>query len=312
MITVHSNSTDPWLNLALEEFVFHSFPDEDVFLLWRSAPSVVVGSYQNICREVHVPQLHRLGIPVLRRITGGGTVYHDLGNVNYSLITRQEGEVDYDRCLAPMLSALNAIGVPARKNRTCDIAIGDGKISGSAQRMEKGRLLHHGTLLFESDLAVLDRITTHHKNSCFQTKGTLSAICPVTNIRPHLAEDMDIAEFQRRLLEQLGCKAVELSAEQMQEVCRLRDEKYRGWQWTWGKTPAFSYVKDGVFDGKPFHGAYQARKGMISGAVIDCPALDGECAAALLNGARLEPDVFFDICRTLAGERADELWALLM
>ena len=145
-----------------------------------------------------------------------------------------------DAVLSPVIAALNAIGVPARKNRTCDIAIGDLKISGSVQRMIKGRLLHHGTLLFSTDLGVLDQITTHRKNDCFQSRGTQSAICTVTNIREHLAAPMTTEEFQTRLLDQMvppGCPRLTLTAEQEAEVCRLRDEKYRSWEWTWGKTP---------------------------------------------------------------------------
>ena len=140
MRTVRNVSNDPFYNQAFEEYVYETFRDDDVFLLWKNTPAVVVGSYQNICREVHVEALRQRGIPVVRRISGGGTVYHDLGHVNYTYIVRANGTVDYDAVLSPVIAALNAIGVPARKNRTCDIAIGDLKISGSAQRMIKGRL----------------------------------------------------------------------------------------------------------------------------------------------------------------------------
>lgn len=163
MLTVLNSSHDPFYNQAFEEYVFEHFREGEIFLLWQNDPAVIVGSYQNICREVHVERLRQLGIPVIRRITGGGTVYHDLGNLNYTYISDGGAAIDYDQCLGPILAALNDIGVPARKNRTCDIAIGDLKISGSAQRMTKGRLLHHGTLLFSSDLGVLDQITTTGK-----------------------------------------------------------------------------------------------------------------------------------------------------
>ena len=222
MLTVRNVSHDPFYNQAFEEYIYQTYLDDDIFLLWQNAPAVVVGSYQNICREVHVEALRQRGIPVVRRISGGGTVYHDLGNVNYTYIVRA-GALDYDAVLSPVIAALNAIGVPARKNRTCDIAIGDLKISGSAQRMTKGRLLHHGTLLFSSDLGVLDQITTHRKNDCFQSRGTQSAICTVTNIREHLASPMTIEEFQNRLLEQMvppGSPRLTLTAEQEAEVCR--------------------------------------------------------------------------------------------
>ena len=315
MLTVRNLSHDPFYNQAFEEYIYQAFPDDDIFFLWQNTPAVVVGSYQNICREVHVESLRRLGIPVVRRMTGGGTVYHDLGNVNYTYILRTNGALNYDDVLAPVIAALNAIGVPARKNRVCDIAIGDRKISGSAQKMVKGRLLHHGTLLFSSDLSVLDRITTHRKNDCFQSKGTQSAICTVTNIQEHLAEPMTIQEFQTRLLDQMvppECPRLTLTPEQDAEVCRLRDEKYRSWDWTWGKTPAFTYEKSGVFNGTPLRAAYQARHGIVSDAVIDCPAIDGALASQLLNGAHLDPDGFAAICRRLAGGAADELMDWLM
>ena len=217
--------------------------------------------------------------------------------------------------LAPVIAALNAIGVPARKNRVCDIAIGDLKISGSAQRIVKGRLLHHGTLLFSSDLSVLDQIPTHRKNDCFQSRGTQSAICTVTNIREHLASPITIEEFQDRLLGQMvppGSPHLMLTAEQETEVCRLRDAKYCSWEWTWGRTPAFTYEKSGIFNGVPIRVAYQAKRGIVSDAVIDCAAIDGALAAQLLSGARLDPEGFAEVCRRLAGNASNELMDWLM
>lgn len=189
------------------------------------------------------------------------------------------------------------------------------KISGSAQRMTKGRLLHHGTLLFSSDLGVLDQITTHRKNDCFQSRGTQSAICTVTNIQEHLASPMTIEEFQDRLLGQMvppGSPHLTLTAEQEAEVCRLRDEKYRSWEWTWGRTPAFTYEKSGSFHGAPIRVAYQAKRGIVSDAVIDCAVIDGALAAQLLNGAHLDPEGFAAICQLLAGDGAEELMDWLM
>ena len=315
MITVYSRSHDPFYNLAFEEYIFEHIQDEDVFLLWQNTPCVVVGSHQNICREVHVPSLRKLQIPVVRRSSGGGTVYHDLGNVNYTYITGTDGMVDYARCMQPVIEALHAIGVPAEKNRTCDIAIGAQKISGSAQRMCRRRVLHHGTLLFSSDLAVLDQITTHRKNDCFQTKGTLSDICSVTNICDHLAQPMTVEEFQERLLDKMlppGSARLELTQREQAEVCRLRDEKYRSWEWTWGMTPAFSYEKSGTFAGAPITVRYRAKKGIVFDAAIDCAAIDEAQAAAALNGARLDPEGFSAICRALAPEQADALMDWLL
>lgn len=121
MIQIETTSHDPFFNQAFEDYVFRTFWEDEVLLLWRNRPAVVVGCYQNTCREVHVRALLEQNIPVVRRMSGGGTVYHDLGNLNYTLITGQSGALDYDRCLAPVLRALNALGVPAQKSRTCDM-----------------------------------------------------------------------------------------------------------------------------------------------------------------------------------------------
>ena len=274
MLTFVNESTDPFYNQAFEEFVFENYAEDDVFYLWQNRPAIVVGCYQNICREVNVHALRRRGVPVVRRMTGGGTVYHDLGNVNYSFMLRADGALDYDHFLDPVIAALNRMGVPARRNRSCDIAIGEKKISGSAQKAAGGRILHHGTLLFESDLASLDAFTAHAKNDAFQTKGTLSAICTVTNIRDHLTLPMTIAEFRSRLLAEV--------------------------------LPA------GSFAGQALRVAYRAKKGILSDVCLESPLIDAGHAAHLMNGSRLDPDGFSKICFALAGERAQELMELLM
>jgi len=312
MITLINRSTDPYYNLAFEEYVFRTFR-EDVFLVWQNRPCVVAGSGQNLCREVRPALLRRLGIPMLRRISGGGTVYHDLGNVNYSLMTAQDGPTDYEKALAPVAAALNRMGVPAVRRGVCDLAIGGKKISGSAQRSADGRLLHHGTLLFETDLDMLERVTSKGKNECVRSKGTPSAVSAVGNIRPHLARDMTLEGFKARLLAEMAPgEGRRLTEAQESEVRRLRDGKYRSWQWTWGKTPGFTFEREGTFAGEPFRARYQARRGIVSGAEVRSPAIDGGKAAALLNGARLDPEGFAGICRALAGACAEELLDLLL
>ena len=315
MLTFINESTDPFYNQAFEEYVFENYPEDDVFYLWQNRPTIVVGCYQNICREVNVHALRRRGVPVVRRMTGGGTVYHDLGNVNYSFMLRADGALDYDHFLDPVIAALNRMGIPAHKNRSCDIAIGDQKISGSAQKAAGGRILHHGTLLFESDLASLDQFTAQAKNDAFQTKGTLSAICTVTNICDHLSESMSISDFRSRLLAEVlptGSKSVGLTEDERAQVRKLRNEKYRSWDWTWGKTPAFSYEREGCFAGQPLRVSYRAKKGILSDVCLESPLIDAGHAARLMNGSRLDPDGFSKICFALAGERAQELMELLM
>ena len=315
MIQIETTSHDPFFNQAFEDYVFRTYREGDVLLLWRNRPAVVVGCYQNICREVHMRALLDRGIPVVRRMSGGGTVYHDLGNLNYTLISDQTGPLDYDRCLEPVIRALNALGVPAQKNRTCDIAVDGKKISGSAQKIAGGRVLHHGTLLFDSDLSLLDEITTGRKNDAFCSKGTESAICTVTNLRPYLKGDCEIVTFAKRLAEQLlppGSEQIRLTEPQLAEVRRLADETYHAWDWTWGKTPAFTYEKSAEFAGKPIFVRYEARRGLLRNAEVRSDALDAQALCAMLNGVRLDPALFLELCRTLAGERAEELLDCLM
>lgn len=315
MIQIETTSHDPFFNQAFEDYVFRTFREDEVLLLWRNRPAVVVGCYQNICREVHVRALLEQNIPVVRRMSGGGTVYHDLGNLNYTLITGQSGALDYDRCLAPVLRALNALGVPAQKSRTCDMTVDGKKISGSAQKIANGRVLHHGTLLFDADLTRLDEITTGRKNDAFCSKGTQSAICAVTNLRPYLREDCEIVTFARQLAQKIlppGAKTVRLTQAQLADVRRLAAELYKSWDWTWGKTPAFTYEKTAEFAGRPIRVRYEARHGLIRNAAVQSDAIDAARASALLEGARLDPALFLDVCRALAGERAAELFDIFM
>ena len=315
MIQIETTSHDPFFNQAFEDYVFRTFREDEVLLLWRNRPAVVVGCYQNICREVHVRALLEQNIPVVRRMSGGGTVYHDLGNLNYTLITGQSGALDYDRCLAPVLRALNALGVPAQKSRTCDMTVDGKKISGSAQKIANGRVLHHGTLLFDADLTRLDEITPGRKNDAFCSKGTQSAICAVTNLRPYLREDCEIVTFARQLAQKIlppGAKTVRLTQAQLADVRRLTAELYQSWDWTWGKTPAFTYEKTAEFAGRPIRVRYEARHGLIRNAAVQSDAIDAARASALLEGARLDPALFLDVCRALAGERAAELFDIFM
>ena len=315
MIQIETTSHDPFFNQAFEDYVFRTYREGDVLLLWRNRPAVVVGCYQNICREVHMRALLDRGIPVVRRMSGGGTVYHDLGNLNYTLISDQTGPLDYNRCLEPVIRALNALGVPAHKNRTCDIAVDGKKISGSAQKIAGGRVLHHGTLLFDSDLSLLDEITTGRKNDAFCSKGTESAICTVTNLRPYLQDDCEIVTFAKRLAEQLlppVSEQIRLTEQQLAEVRQLADEIYHAWDWTWGKTPAFTYEKNAEFAGKPIFVRYEAKRGLLRNTEVRSDALDAQALCAMLNGVRLDPALFLELCRTLAGERAEELLDCLM
>lgn len=314
MITILNDSVDPYFNLAFEEHIFSNYRDNDVFLLWRNSPAIIVGSYQNILREVHMRKLLELGIPVLRRISGGGTVYHDSGNLNYTYITDSDGSVDYEKCMAPIIDALNRLGVSAVKSGVCEITVNGLKVSGSAQRVVKGRVLHHGTLLFDSDLELLDSLTTGRKNDNFVSRGTVSAICKVTNISQHMDEKITVDEFKNRLLDLLvpSEDRYELSDREIETVRKNADEKYRSWKWTWGAAPQFTYEKSGIFRNKPVKISYRSKKGILSEVKIESPFDDINSITDLLEGSELDPIRIIKICESISEEDKDELADLFM
>ena len=251
MIYIRNDKTDPFYNQAFEEYVFeHSSLEEDLLLLWINEPSLVCGRCQNVFQEMNMPLAGKMNISVIRRTTGGGTVYHDRGNLNYTMIRkRREGcSLDYDSFLAPVIKALASMGVPAHKRNTCDIAIGDMKISGSAQAVKRDRVLHHGTLLFDADLNCLGKLLTPPAGKMI-CKAVASVPSPVTNIKQHLqgAAYSSIAEFAESLkgalLGEKGCETA-VSAEEERQILMLKKEKYDTWQWNIGKGPKFEFYPE--------------------------------------------------------------------
>ena len=305
MLTIINKSTDPYFNQAFEEYIFNNIKDDRVLIVWRNKPAVIVGCYQNICREVDAYALKKAGIPIVRRMSGGGTVYHDLGNINYTLIHDKEGFIDYDDFLTPVIDALNRLGVKAHKDKTCDIAIGGKKISGSAQKVSSGRVLHHGTLLFESDLSVLDEITTKNKNESFISKAADSAICKVTNIKEAAKTEFDIESF-------ISAFSLELSEKELEEILKLSEEKYKSWEWTWAKTPSFVFEKEGIFEGMPISISYTTKKGIVSDFKLSCELIDEKKAKDLFNGQRFCVEVFEELVYNLVGHTKEKLIKLIM
>ena len=194
MILYLTGSKDPYYNLACEEYLLlHS--DEDIFMLWQNEPTVVLGKNQNIYAEVDLEYTEKNKIHVVRRITGGGAVYHDGGNVNYTFITsREHAEVlDFAYFTAPIREALEHWGVKAELSGRNDLLVDGLKFSGNAQHATKERILHHGTLLFDSDLSVLSK-ALKPDNEKLKSKGIASVRSRVTNLRPLLPE-MTVEEF---------------------------------------------------------------------------------------------------------------------
>lgn len=237
-------STDPAYNLALEQYIFEALPREGVyFLLWQNDRSVIIGRHQDALAEINEDYVRRHGIRVVRRLSGGGAVYHDLGNLNYTFIAdaSDTGKLDFSLFVRPVIAMLASLGVTASLNGRNDITIEGQKISGNAQYIQKGRLLHHGTILFDSDLEAVEQALCVDEDK-IRTKGIRSVRSRVTNVRDHLGKDVSLDKFRQLLLEhvlsEMPGEPLQLTQQDLAAVEAIRAERYATRAWNFGETTA--------------------------------------------------------------------------
>lgn len=240
---LETGSTDPAYNLAFEEYVLTHRMDGDYLILWQNDNTVVVGQNQNTAAEINRAFVEAHGVHVVRRTTGGGAVYHDLGNLNYSFITDEEaGSLRLERFTAPVVDALASLGLQAEASGRNDILVEGRKVSGTAQRVYKTRILHHGTLLFDSDPDMVAGALNVDPEK-FRSKGRKSVRSRIGNIRSFLKEDMTLQDFWAYLTQALSSASVQrdsLTEDELQQVRKLKEEKYDTWDWTYGKSPRYN------------------------------------------------------------------------
>ena len=240
-------STNPYYNMAFDEYCLESLPiDEPVFFLWQNRPAVIVGYNQEVNTEVNLDYLKEKGIDLVRRVTGGGAVYHDLENLNYTIVGRSEDlERDYPEYAALMMKALQALGVPATLSGRNDILVEGKKVSGFAKRVCKNRLMVHGTLMYNVDVDVLTHVL-NPSTTKLQSKGIASVRSRVTNLCNYLPELSDIQAFKNRLEEILSNNysdaEYKLSEADLAHIQRLTDEKFATWEWNYGRSPKATLV----------------------------------------------------------------------
>ncbi len=203
---IRLKTTDPYLNLAIEEHLFKN-SEEDIFMLWQNRPSVIIGKNQNAYAEVELAYAEERGIDICRRITGGGAVYHDEGNLNYTFITNTGGEhtLDYAYFARPIISALSSFGITATLSGRNDLECGGKKISGNAQAVSGGRILHHGTLLFGVDVDTLQSVLRTDKEK-LAFRAVKSHRGRVGNLSAMLGEDVGIDGFIEQIEKQILAK----------------------------------------------------------------------------------------------------------
>ena len=240
-------STNPYYNMAFDEYCLESLPiDEPVFFLWQNRPAVIVGYNQEVNTEVNLDYLKEKGIDLVRRVTGGGAVYHDLENLNYTIVGRSEDlERDYPEYAALMMKALQALGVPATLSGRNDILVEGKKVSGFAKRVCKDRLMVHGTLMYNVDVDVLTHVL-NPSTTKLQSKGIASVRSRVTNLCNYLPELSDIQAFKNRLEAILSNNysdaEYKLSETDLTHIQQLTDEKFATWEWNYGRSPKATLV----------------------------------------------------------------------
>lgn len=243
MLTLTTGSFDPYYNLAVEEyFLFNSH--EDIFMLWQNDNTAVIGKNQNIYAEINVPYANKMGITIVRRITGGGAVYHDMGNVNYTFITSREksGTLNFSYFTSPIISALGQYGIKAELSGRNDILCDGVKFSGNAQYSTETRTLHHGTLLFDSDLSIMPNLLTVDPDK-IKSKSIKSVRSRVANLKPLFSKtDMSVEDFISLIGEHVkkmyGANEHVITDEENTQILKLR-EKYASPDWTF--TPKGAY-----------------------------------------------------------------------
>lgn len=278
MIFYYNESTDPYYNLAFEEHIFsHVKLDDCLFMLWQNDNTIVIGRNQNATREINTEFVRKMKTKVARRNTGGGTVYHDLGNLNYSFIQKCESgqKIDFSQFAVPIIRALDQLGVTAECNKRNDLVIDGRKFSGTAQTIKNGRMLHHGTLLFNSDLDFLRQALTVTGDR-IQSKGVKSVSSHITNISEHLPNPISMELFRSCLMTSVIKKnnpqPLRLSDKDDQAIKKLRDTKYSTWDWNYGKSPRYEVQKSRDFRS----GSLSVLMKVSQQGIIDTISITGE------------------------------------
>ena len=254
MLYLESTSTDPYYNLALEQVVFDGPGQrETCCMLWQNDNTIVVGKHQNTLQEVNMAYVQEHGVRVARRLSGGGAVYHDLGNVNFTFIAPHEGaEMDFSSFCRPVAAALARLGVTAQISGRNDMTIDGKKFSGNSQYVKHGRVMHHGTILYDSDLSVVGQALRVPEDK-ITSKGLRSVRSRVTNVRPYVKKDLPtgafLAELRQALWEMYPMEPLELAPEQREQVEHLRATLYSTWEWNFGASPACQIVKKRRIEG---------------------------------------------------------------
>ncbi|MGV2940707.1 lipoate--protein ligase [Mesobacillus sp. LC4] len=267
--------TDPRINLAIEEYALKNLDINETYLLFYiNEPSIIIGKNQNTIEEINTEYVDKNGIHVVRRLSGGGAVYHDLGNLNFSFITKDDGESfhNFRKFTEPVVNALRKLGVNAELSGRNDLLAEGRKISGNAQFSTRGRMFSHGTLLFDSEIeSVVSALNV--KKDKIESKGIKSIRSRVANISEFLSEKVTIEEFRSLLLKNIfdGLDDIPeyvLTEQDWKNIHELSKERYQNWDWNYGKSPKFNLQHSHRFPVGQVDVRFEVNKGIIENCKI--------------------------------------------
>ncbi|WP_338449104.1 lipoate--protein ligase [Niallia oryzisoli] len=267
--------TDPRINLAIEEYALKNLDINETYLLFYiNKPSIIIGKNQNTIEEINTDFVENNGITVVRRLSGGGAVYHDLGNLNFSFITKDDGESfhNFRKFTEPVVNALKKLGVNAELSGRNDLVVDGRKISGNAQFSTKGRMFSHGTLMLDSEI---DHVVSalKVKKDKIESKGIKSIRSRVANISEFLAEKITMEEFRQLLLSNIFAGEAKipeyvLTEEDWEKIYQLSKERYQTWEWNYGKSPKFNLQHSHRFPVGSIDIRLEVNKGVIENCKI--------------------------------------------
>lgn len=270
----NNNITDPTLNLAMEEYVLKNLPaEESYFLFYINRPSIIVGKNQNTIEEVNQTYIDAHNIDVVRRISGGGAVYHDTGNLNFSFITDDDGNSfhNFQKFTEPIVQALQSLGVNAELTGRNDIQVGQAKISGNTMVKVKNRMFSHGTLMLNSDLDEVQNALKVNPAK-IKSKGIKSVRKRVANIQEFLNDPLEIEEFKKIILKTIFGEAeveeYKLTDEDWENIEKLSNDKYRTWEWNYGRNPKYNFEREEKFEKGFVQIKFDVKRGKIEHAKI--------------------------------------------
>ena len=307
---VLNSSTDAAWNMAHDEFLLEGLEDT-VFCLWRNAPAVIIGLNQSAYAEVNLPYLQAHGIQLARRVTGGGAVYHDLQNLNYSIAGPLR---EMENAFEIMPAMLRHLGVPAQRSGRNDILVDGRKCSGYAKRLSRDRMMIHGTLMWDVDIEVLTE-ALRATGSKLEAAGIASVRSRVANLRDYLPQFPDILSFQDALQTLLadGSPEVRLSPDQLLSIDRQASEKFRQWAWIYGHSPLASFSSRKKFACGTVEVRYSLKHGVLESVEFGGDFIGNRPAselAARLIGLRLEDIAALDVSPYFDGLAAADFSAL--